>query len=122
MREIGGVMLGIVCRWRDVITIAVAAKVEEHAAKLVKLPRYRPPDTTMAAVAMQAKQCERLRRRRINRGPNYLVRESRPRAANPTMIRYRSSQHHTTEDRWRAEPRQAREARRARRRFPETRI
>ena len=38
LRKIGSVVLGIVCRRRHVFTIAVAAEVEEHAAKVAKLP------------------------------------------------------------------------------------
>ena len=38
LRKIGSVVLGILCRRRHVLTIAVAAEVEEHAAKVAKLP------------------------------------------------------------------------------------
>ena len=49
-------VLWIVCRWRDVFTITVAAEVEEHAAELDKLPGYEPPHAAVAAVAVQAEQ------------------------------------------------------------------
>ena len=50
--KVFGVVLGIVCRWRDMVTLAVSAEVEEHAAILGKLTHHGPPDATMAAVAM----------------------------------------------------------------------
>ena len=33
LRKIGGVVLGIVCGWRDVFTIAVAVEIKEHTAE-----------------------------------------------------------------------------------------
>jgi hypothetical protein len=55
-REVRGMVLRIVCRWRDVLALAVPTEVEEHAAILGQLLRHEPPDTAMAAVAVQAKE------------------------------------------------------------------
>jgi hypothetical protein len=48
-------VLGVVGRWRDVVTIAVPAEVKERASKFSEFPRDGPPYPTMAAVAVQAK-------------------------------------------------------------------
>jgi len=55
LRKIGGVVFGIVGGWRDVFTIAVAARVKEHAAELAKFSRCEPPYAAVAAVAVKAK-------------------------------------------------------------------
>jgi hypothetical protein len=48
--EIGGVVLGVIRRWRHVIAVAVAAVVEQDDAVLAKLARAEPPNPAMAAV------------------------------------------------------------------------
>jgi hypothetical protein len=58
LREVGGVVLGIICRWRDVLALAVPTEVEEDAAILGKLMRHEPPDTAVAAVAVQAEESD----------------------------------------------------------------
>jgi len=55
LRKIGGVVFGIVGGWRDVFTIAVTAKVEEHAAEFAEFSRDEPPNTAVAAVTVETK-------------------------------------------------------------------
>jgi hypothetical protein len=85
-RKISGVVLGIVCRWRHVFAIAVPTEVEKHAAKLAKLSRYGAPNAAVAAVAMQAEERHRVRRRQTSRRPYYFVRKRRPRAAESKLL------------------------------------
>jgi hypothetical protein len=51
-REILRVVLGIVLRWRDVLTVAVSAEIEQNATIAIESLRHEPPDATVAAVAM----------------------------------------------------------------------
>jgi hypothetical protein len=50
------VVLGIVCRRRDVLAFAVPTGVEEHASILGELVSYEAPDAAVAAVAMKAEE------------------------------------------------------------------
>ena len=85
-RKIRGVVLGIVCRWRHVFAVAMPTEVEKHAAKLAKLPCGGPPNAAVAAVAMQAEERYRVRRRQTSRRPDYFVRKRRPRAAESKVV------------------------------------
>ena len=50
--KIVGVVVGIVCGRRNVFTVTMAAKVEEHAAELDELPGYEPPQQTIGVVGL----------------------------------------------------------------------
>jgi hypothetical protein len=58
--EIGGVVLGVIRRWRHVIAVAVAAVVEQDDAVLAKLARAEPPNPAMAAVPVLRLGCGRI--------------------------------------------------------------
>jgi len=59
------------------VALSVPSEVEEHASIPGKLARYEPPDTAVAAVAVQAEERESARGKRTRRWLDYLVGQSR---------------------------------------------
>ena len=59
--EVFCVVLGIVCRWRDMLALAVPTEVEKHATILWKFSGHQAPDATVTAVAVQAEASDSTR-------------------------------------------------------------
>ena len=81
--KVFGVVLGIVCRWRYMLALAVPAEIEQHATMLEKFPRDGSPHAAVAAVAVQAQARDGTRRLWVRRGPDYLVGERRSSSSDP---------------------------------------
>jgi hypothetical protein len=75
-------VLWVVCRWGHMVALSVPSEVEQHASINGKFARNEPPDTAVAAVAVQAEERERARDSRTCRRPDHLVGQSRASVTN----------------------------------------
>jgi hypothetical protein len=81
--EVFCVVLGIVCRWRGMLALAVPTEVEKHAAIFWKPSGHQAPDATVTAVAVQAKASQGTRGLRARRRLDDLVSERRSSTSDP---------------------------------------
>ena len=57
--KVASVILGVIRGWRNVITVAMATKVQQDAPKFGEPPCDKTPHTTVTAIAVKAEKRRR---------------------------------------------------------------